>query len=289
VTMTMTKRRMTSVGCWLAAGCLVAVSAEAQQRPLLTEDPESIGEGLILLEAGFDHSWSQPFPVSGLKGDLLRGPLLGLSIGLGPFAEVQIDGISTSRLLINERVDAPLSGMLEVPGDSTRSFDDVVIGTKVKIASESGWRPAVALRFATRLPNASNESGLGLDTFDFFQSLLFGKTVQSVRVVGNVGFAILGDPIRGDRQNDVLTYGFSLARAVAPGAEVVGEINGRASTRSGTAPPGTDSNGRMTFGVRYTRSAVRLDAGLFTGLTSRDTKFGLTGGITWVFTSPLTP
>ena len=287
--MTMTKRWMASVGCWLAASCLIAASADAQQRPLLTEDPEAIGEGLILLEAGFDHSWSQPYPVSGLTGDLLRGPLLGLSFGLGPFAEVQIDGISTSRLLINERIDAPLSGMLEVPGDSTRSFDDVVIGTKVKIASEVGWRPAVSLRFATRLPNASNESGLGLDTFDFYQSLLFGKTVQSVRVVGNVGFGILGDPTRGDRQNDVLTYGFSLARAVSPGAEVVGEIDGRVSTRSGTAPPGTDPRGQMTFGVRYTRNAVRFDAGLFTGLTTRDAKLGLTGGLTGVCTSPLTP
>jgi hypothetical protein len=215
--------------------------------------------------------------------------LVGLSFGLGPSAEVQIDGISTSRLLINERVDAPLSGMLEVPGDSTRSFDDVVIGTKVKIVSEVGWRPAVALRFATRLPNASNESGLGLDTFDFFQSLLVGKTVQSVRIVGNVGVAILGDPTRGDRQNDLLTYGFSLARAFAPGAEIVGEINGRASTRRGEAPPGTDSKGQMTFGVRYTRSAVRIDGGVFTGFTSRDPKVGITGGVTWVFASPLQP
>ncbi len=285
----MTKRRISSRAGWVLAGCLIAVPAGAQQRPLLTEDPESIGDGLILLEAGFDHSWSHPFPVSGLEGSLLRGPFVGLSFGLGPSAEVQIDGISTSRLLINERVEAPLSRMLEVPGDSTRSFDDIVIGTKVKIVSEVDWRPAVALRFATRLPNASNESGLGLDTFDFFQSLLVGKTVQSVRIVGNVGVAILGDPTRGDRQNDVLTYGFSLARAVAPGAEIVGEINGRASTRRGEAPPGTGSKGQMTFGVRYTRSAVRIDGGVFTGFTSRDPKVGITGGVTWVFASPLQP
>lgn len=285
----MTKRRISTRAGWLLAGCLIAVPAGAQQRPLLTEDPESIGDGLILLEAGFDHSWSHPFPVSGLEGSLLRGPLVGLSFGLGPSAEVQIDGISTSRLLINERVEAPLSGMLEVPGDSTRSFDDIVIGTKVKIVSEVDWRPAVALRFATRLPNASNESGLGLDTFDFFQSLLVGKTVQSVRIVGNVGMAILGDPTRGDRQNDVLTYGFSLARAFAPGAEIVGEINGRASTRRGEAPPGTGSKGQMTFGVRYTRSAVRIDGGVFTGFTSRDPKMGITGGVTWVVASPLQP
>ena len=75
-------------------------------------------------------------------------------------------------------------------------------------------RPSFGVRFATKLPNASNESGLGLDTTDFYASILVGKTVGSVRMVGNVGFGILGDPTRGDRQNDVLTYGISVrARA----------------------------------------------------------------------------
>ena len=149
--------------------------------------------------------------------------------------------------------------------------------------------PAFALRFATRLPNASNESGLGLDTMDFFQSLIVGKTVQSVRVVGNVGLGILSDPTRGDRQNDVLTYGLSVARAFAEGAEVVGEVNGRVSTRQGAPPPGTETRGTMTFGVRYTRGSVRWDGGLFTGLTSEDASIGLTGGLTWVFASPVNP
>ena len=48
------------------------------------------------------------------------------------------------------------------------------------------------------------------------------KTVQSVRVVGNVGFGILGDPTEGDRQNDVLTYGLSFARAVTQAGRVRG-------------------------------------------------------------------
>ena len=30
----------------------------------------------MLLEAGVDHTWTQRFPVSGLQGNLLRGPLL---------------------------------------------------------------------------------------------------------------------------------------------------------------------------------------------------------------------
>ena len=282
-------RRVRSVGCWVLGLCLIAGPVGAQQRPLLTEDPETIGDGLILLETGIDHAWDQAFTVSGLEGNLLRGPLLGLSFGMGPNAEIQIDGVSYNRLGISGRHEAPLSSVVNVSGDTTRAFGDIVVGAKIKLVGEGARMPAIALRFATRLPNLSNESGLGLDTIDFFQSLLVGKTVQSIRVVGNVGLGILSDPTRGDRQNDVLTYGFSLARAFAEGAEIVGEINGRASTRSGTPPPGTESRAIMTFGLRYTRGTVRFDGGLFTGFTSRDPRVGLTGGLTWVFESPLTP
>ena len=282
-------RKVTSVGSCLLGLCLTAGPVVAQQRPLLTEDPESIGDGLILMEVGIDHAWDQTFTVSGLDGDLLRGPLLGLSFGMGPNAEIQIDGVSFSRLRISDRFDAPLSGMVDASGDTTHSFDDIVVGAKIKVVSEGARMPAIALRFATRLPNASNESGLGLDTMNFFQSLLVGKTMQAVRLVGNVGVGILSDPTRGDRQNDVLTYGFSLARAFAEGAEIVGEINGRVSTRRGTPPPGTESRATMTFGLRYTRGAVRFDGGLFTGFTSGDPRVGLTGGLTWVFESFLQP
>jgi len=184
--------------------CLTAGPVVAQQRPLLTEDPETIGEGLILLETGIDHAWAQTFTVSGLEGNVLRGPLLGFSFGMGSNAEIQIDGVSVSRLRISNRFDAPLSNLVDVSGDTTRSFDDIVVGAKVKIVSEGARMPAIALRFATRLPNASNESGLGLDTIDFFQSILVGKTMQSVRVVGNIGLGILSDPTRGDRQNDLV-------------------------------------------------------------------------------------
>ena len=40
----------------IAAGVmfLYAAGAAAQQRPLVTEDPETIGAGLVLLEGGFD-------------------------------------------------------------------------------------------------------------------------------------------------------------------------------------------------------------------------------------------
>jgi len=261
----------------------VPLAARAQQRPLVTEDPETIGSGNILLEGGFDYSFDQLYPVSGLQGDLLRFPVLGVSFGISSIAELQIDGGLYNRLTIKERNDAPLAGMVTATGDTTSSVEDLVVGTKIRLLSENPGRPAVGLRFATRLPNASNESGLGLDTTDFLMTALVGKTVQSIRVVGNIGMGILGDPTRGDRQNDVLLYGLSLARAIAPGVEIVGEFNGRADVREGEPPPGTESRGMMRFGGRYTRGTARIDGGVLFGMTSRDPSVGFTVGVTWVF------
>ena len=267
--------------------CLVLVSVattvHAQQRPLVTEDPETIGAGLVLIEGGFDYQHDVVYPASGLQGNLIKLPTLGVSFGVSSIAELQIDGGLYNRLTITNRLPAPLASMMNFSGDRTSDIEDIVVGTKIRILSEQPGRPAVGLRFATRLPNASNESGLGLDTTDFHFQGLVGKTVQSIRIVGNIGLGILGDPTRGDNQNDVLDYGVSVARAVRQGIEVVGEINGRQSTRGGTPPAGTESRGLMRLGGRITRGTVRVDAGLLLGMTSRDPSFGFTAGATWVF------
>jgi hypothetical protein len=268
---------------------LLAPAAFAQQRPLVTEDPETVGDERILIETGFDYARDVEYPLSGLEGHLRRFPLIGISIGIGAIGEVQIDGGLYNRLSITERGIGPLSHMLTATGDSTWSLEDMTVGTKVRIISEGSRRPSFALRSATRLPNASNESGLGVDTLDFYSSLLVAKTVQSVRVVGNIGLGILGDPIRGDRQNDVLTYGLSFARAVTSAAEVVGEINGRQDTRNGDPPIGTESRSVVRFGGRYTIGSWRGDAAVMFGVTANDPTVGFGAGFTYVFNAPNLP
>jgi len=263
---------------------LSTLPAAAQQRPLVTEDPETVGAGLILVEGGFDMLRGVVYPVSGLEGNLLRIPTLGVSFGLSSIAELQIDGGFYNRLNVTSRRPAPLSHLLTFQGDQTTDVEDIVIGTKIRLIPEGPGRPAVGLRLATQLPNAGNESGLGMDTTNFFASMLVGKTAQSVRIVGNVGLGILGDPVAGYEQGDVLTYGVSLARAVRQGVEVVGEINGRyAPTDDIATPPGGDSRAAMRLGARLTQATVRLDGGVVIGMTARDPTFGFTAGLTWVF------
>ena len=266
----------------VAVALVTAETAQAQQRPLITEDPETIGAGRVLIEAGVSFERDVAYPVSGLTGNRISIPTFGVSIGLSSIAEIQVDGGVYQRLNVTEFEPAPLSGLLDFDGDETSDVEDFVLATKVRLISEAGNRPAVGLRFATKLPNASNESGLGHDMTDFFASLLVAKTVQSIRVVGNAGVAVLGDPTTAvPEQNDLLTYGLSVARAMTSSTELVGELNGRFNAAE-TPDPGAESRAAFRFGGRYTRGAVRVDAGLLVGVTSHDPQLGATFGVTWV-------
>ena len=275
------------VACtWIVLAGLVLAERPglAQSRPLVTEDPETVPVGNILFEGGIDFSQDAIFPASGLKGNFWRIGTFGLSFGVSPIAEIQLDGGLRNRLSIKSAdPNAPLANMLDVTGTNTSDFEDLTLGAKIRFMTETASRPAMAVRFSTRLPNAGNESGLGLDTTDFNFGIAIGKTVQSIRVVGNFGFGILGDPVRGDRQNDVLNYGASVARAIASGVEIVGELNGRLNTRSGEPPVGTESRSTMRLGARFTRGPVRIDGAMLVGVTEHDPSWGFTAGATWVF------
>ena len=267
----------------LSAAVALARPAAAQQRPLVTQDPESIGAGRVLVEGGVDYDHDAFYPLSGLKGNLWKVPTIGVSVGISPIAEVQLTGGPLDVLSITERHPAPLAGVVTETGDSTHAVDDLVLAMKIRVLGETASRPAFGIRFATRLPNAKHESGLGQDTTDFYLSFLGAKTVESLRVVGNVGLGIMSEPLNAGSQNDVLTYGLSFARAMTQQAEVVGELNGRISTRNGVAPVGTETSGILKLGGRFTRGSLRLDAGIYFGMTSVDPTIGFTGGFTYVF------
>ena len=172
--------------------------------------------------------------MSGLKGNLVSVPTIGISIGLSSIAELQIDGGLYNRLSISSR--EPERAARRAPDrdrrQHARRLQRRARRPRFACSSETASRPAIGIRFATKLPNASNEKGIDLDTTDFSGSLLIAKTVQSIRVVGNIGAGILTNPTSGVGQNDVLLYGLSFARAVTQAAELVGELNGRVSTRA---------------------------------------------------------
>jgi hypothetical protein len=274
---------------WVICAVLVAFarapgSVWAQSRPAVTQDPETVGAGVILVDAGAEYSQGDFYPPSGLHGNLTRYGTFDVSFGVSSIADIQLDGGVRDQLFITARdPTAPLASLLRVTGSSTGDVDDGVIGAKVRFLPEAGGRPSLAIRFTTRLPNSKHASGLGMDTMDFNFALLGGKTIGPWRVVGNVGWSILEDPVRDGIQNDVVTYGGTLVRQLGPAAQVVADVNGRVDTRHGTPPVGTETRSMVRLGPRLVHGRVRYDAALLLGLTTHDPSWGVTGGLTVAF------
>jgi hypothetical protein len=276
-------RRLSGLLLFVICYSVLGIPAFAQQRPLQTEDPETIGSGRILIEAGLDYNRDVYLPVSGLRGNVFTVPTLGVSLGVSSIAEIQMHIGGYQQMAITDRVPtAPFAHLLQLDGDTTDDLEDMHVGAKVRLLSETASRPAIATRFSTRLPNAGNESGLGKDVQDFSTALTVGKTVQSVRVVANIGMLMIGRPTEAVAQDDLLIYGLSVARAISQSTELVGEFVGRANFAD-IVTPGAEDRGLLRFGARYTKGGVRLDAGMVLGLTSYDPEIGFTGGLTWVF------
>jgi hypothetical protein len=276
--------KLDSIICALCV--IVSGNAHAQQRPLVTEDPETIGSGRVLLEGGFSLDSEQANFVNGLEGDIARLASFGASVGIGATAEVQIDGGLRQRLTVTERLpNAPLETItLLLPGDRSSSMEDLIVATKIRLASETASRPALGIRFGTKLPTAAPNKGIGLGTTDFFASFLVAKTVQSVRTVGNVGVIVLGNPVTPGDTATTLGFGLSVARAVTNAFELVGELNGRLTPFEKIVPRGLESRGVLRFAGRYTYRMLRLDVGVLAGITDRDPSFGISGGATYVIT-----
>src|SRR5690349_11834603 len=114
-----------------------AAPALAQQRPLDTQDPETIGGGRVLVEGGVSAAHEMTYPLSGFKGNLWQVPVVGLNIGLSSIADLQITGGPYNYLSITSRQPGPLTGVVTATGDSTHSVEDIVIGAKIRLLPET--------------------------------------------------------------------------------------------------------------------------------------------------------
>ena len=106
---TMMNTRIWNLKSVIFALCVtVSGTAYAQQRPLVTEDPETIGAGRVLLEGGVSFDSDVTHPINGITGDVARLASFGVSVGAGPSAEVQIDGGIIQRLTVTRSgADSP--------------------------------------------------------------------------------------------------------------------------------------------------------------------------------------
>jgi hypothetical protein len=277
--------RLSYARCALLLVLLCGGSASAQQRPLLTEDVDIIPPGTLRIEAGIDFVQNAKFPLSGLTGDLTRVGVIGINVGLSPNVEFQIDGVMQNVLSVNSvTVPSPIPLNLTAGTSSTNDTGDFTLSTKIKLRNETRHGPSLGFRFGVQLPNSSQGRGIGLNQTNAYGLVLIGKKFGRdgrVNMFGNLGLGILTAPLELFQQNDVLLYGFASIVRLNKHINFAGEINGRASTRRGSAPLGTESQSEARLGMQIKASGLRFDFAGIAGLTDFSARSGVTFGVTY--------
>jgi hypothetical protein len=270
----------------------VFTCVSAQQRPLITEDVDIIPPGTLRIEGGLDFMQGVKFPVSGINGDLTRVGVIGVSIGMGPNVEFQIEGVAQNVLSINSRGASAIPLALAPGVNSTNDTGDFTLWAKFKLRNETSRGPSLGFRFGVGLPNSSQGTGIGLNQTNAYGQILVGKKFGPegrLNTFGNLGVAILTAPTQLFSQNDVVTYGVAGIFRINKQFSLAGEVNGRANTRPGSGPLGTESLSEARLGMQIRASGLRFDFAGIKGLTNLSPNSGFTVGVTYDTPAVFTP
>src|SRR5581483_2925469 len=257
---------------------LLTIVGYGQQRPLVTEDVDIVKPGNIRVQVGFDLDQKQRFGLSGLSGDVTKIGDIGVYFGMSPNVQFEITGT------IREYLNIETRGVSAIPlniGSSSNTHDvgDFTLSAKFKLTKETEHIPAFGFRFGVQLPNSDQAKGIGTNTTNAFGMVLAEKHFFNDRLntFGNVGVAILTNPLSGTSQNDVILYGAAAIVKITDRFNVVGEVNGRHSTR--TPPPGTESLGEARIGFQLKAAGLQWDSAFIKGYTPFSPRYGFTLGV----------
>ena len=268
------------------------ITVAAQQRPLITEDVDIIPPGSIRIEAGIDFMQGAKYTVSGIRGDLTRVGVVGVTFGMSSNVEFQIEGVAQNYVSINSRGPSTIPLDIAPGANSTNDIGDFRLAAKFKLRNETRRGPSLGFRFGVELPNSNQARGIGLNQTNAFGSILIGKKFGQdgrFNTFGNLGIAILTAPTELFTQNDVLTYGMAGIFRVNQRFSIAGEVNGRANTRPGNGPPGTESQAEARLGMQVRASGLRFDFAGIKGLTNFSPNSGFTIGVTYDTPSVFAP
>lgn len=271
------ERAWWQVGVSLAVCFGVLLPVSAQQRPLVTERVATMPEGELRIDLGFEFAQAQRFPLSGLRGDLSRVGVLGLSLGVASRVELQLRGAIQNYLSIDERQGGAIPLRLPTP-ESTHDVGDFSLWTKIRLRAAGGRWPALGVRVGVELPNSDQARGIGMNQTNFFAAVLAEKRWSAFDLFGHVGVGILPAPIEPFVQNDVLLYGVAGVYALNARANLVAEVSGWESTRR-RAPLGTESRGQVRVGLQLRTGRLWWDLAGVRGMHAVDPRSGLVFGV----------
>jgi hypothetical protein len=252
--------------------------------PLQSEHAAPLPSGTVELATGASYVRNLRFPAFTPAGaireqDLISGPEMALRLGAGDWAEIQA---SFEFIALDERT---VAGENDPYGGG-----DARLHTKVRLLREKKYRPALGLRFGTKLPNADRDDRLGTDETDFDVQALASKDFGPAAAHVNLGIAILGNPgpvigaptRSSDGQDDLFSYSVALAsRPLAVGLpgdaslRLVGEVIGLAGSRRDF----DNDRSAARAGVQIECGGLTLYGGASAGLMSASEDYGFRLGL----------
>ncbi|ORJ55052.1 transporter [Geothermobacter hydrogeniphilus] len=247
---------------------LPLTASAATLQPLGIKDAATLASGTGELRFGIAYLSDSYllFQRQGSDRTQVSVPELDLTLGLGKRIEVE----AIYELLLLD----------ETGRDSDIGSGDLRLATKINLIQEDLQLPAISLRVATKLPNASRTDGFGTDEADNFIDLLVSRTFPTFSLHTNLGLAILGDP--NDRQDDKLHYAFAVSYPLpAHNLNLLAGIEGY-----DFGPDNLNDRGTLTAGAQIRLGGSTIDLGASVGYRSRSEDWGLRAGLTTPFDLP---
>ncbi|MEZ4601513.1 MAG: transporter [Syntrophotaleaceae bacterium] len=252
-------------GPLLLIGLFTAAVEAATLEPLGMQDAELLSKNEAEFRIGFSysHDLHNLFQSEHHDRRLAELPALSLNLGLGERVEGQM---AYSYLYLQK------DGQ-----DDKWGSGDLTLGLKVRLWQESFMIPALALRLATKLPNADEKDDFGTDEADIFLDFLATRNFPEFSIYLNLGLAILGDPREGySGQDDAIRYALGLRLPLIEDAlDALLSIEGMESS--------INSRGALRAGLQMPLGTFLWDFGGSIGYHSKSEDWSLRTGLTIPF------
>jgi hypothetical protein len=202
------------VAC-LGALLLDVADARAQLRPIEPIEWSLLEQdNTFSASAGLGVLFEQRASLAGTEGTLLEVGNFAVAWRAGRIS-LELAGTLSRRFTDKQVFRAPSFGANPPDGQPRRDAGDIRASTLVRLAGD-GQTGFVVLRFGTRLPTTSEESGLDRDRTDFFASIAGRWRHGALAVSGESGLGIFGTRIPDYDQSDVFTYSAGLEYDFGP-------------------------------------------------------------------------
>jgi hypothetical protein len=195
--------------------CSSALCSAEEYYILDTEEAYTVGQGV----------WRTEVEVGVTKqpdaSELYTIPRVRVTYGLSDWADIEFD-YAWLAVQGTDFFDSS-SGVFKDDHDDFGTGD---LRIRLKVVPYEFGRHRLGFDFITKLPNASQDSGLGTNETDFTSEVLLSSDWGRLRTHMNVGFAVLGDPFTDGNQRDHIVWGVGGDYSLTESLTLMGEVEG---------------------------------------------------------------